>query len=211
MKNLKSLVLILAILISSVCFSQEETEGKSNSRISVIAYGGIGYGNVDNDREANYDLNSNYGDLIVNYRFSNHFGIASGVGLNQLTGNGFNSFGQFYHERDIVKIPLLLTVDNKIGNHFELFCYLGPYAQTIINDEYSFMNGKVKDVYEGWNFGFQLGLGFLYQVSDQFSAGLNYTGQSDFTNFETDTNQLINDEQKMKNLNIVGVMFILSF
>ena len=211
MKNLKFTTVLFALLITVGTYGQEEESEVKNSKISVIAYGGIGYGIVDNDREANYNLNSNSGDLVVNYRFSKYYGIATGLGLNQLSGNGFNTAGNFYHERDLIKIPVLLTLDKDVGNNFKLFGYFGPYAQTILNDEYTFVNAKVEDVYEGWNFGFQLGLSFLYQVSDCLSLGLNYSGQSDFTNFETDNNQLINDEQKMKNLNTVGLMFILNF
>ena len=210
MKHLKSISFLLLLFISSALFAQE-TEETSYSKFSVIAYGGIGYGIVDNDNEANYNLNSNSGDLVLNYKFSRNYGIATGVGLNQLSGNGFNSAGQFYHERNFIKIPLLLSIDKNVGDNFKVFAYLGPYAQTIISDEYTFVNGKVEDVYEGWNFGFQIGLGFLYEVSDRFSLGLNYLGQSDLSKLETNNNQIIVDEQKMKSFNTVGLMFILGF
>ncbi|WP_165780070.1 outer membrane beta-barrel protein [Hanstruepera neustonica] len=210
MKKLQTFTLLFAILMSTSLFAQE-VEEKANSKISVIAYGGIGYGIVDNDNQSNYNLNSNSGDLVINYKFSKNFGVATGLGLNQLSGNGFNSAGQFYHERDLIKIPLLLSIDQNVGDNFKVFVYLGPYAQTIVNDEYTFVNAKVEDVYEGWNFGFQLGLGFLYDVSDRFSLGLNYLGQSDLSKLETKNNQIINDEQRLKNLNTVGLMFILDF
>lgn len=211
MKNLKFITFLLGLFFTISAVGQENETESTKSTISVIAYGGIGYGNVDNDKEANYNLNSNSGDLVVNFKFSKYYGVATGLGLNQLSGNGFNSAGNFYHERDLIKIPVLLTLDKNVGNNFRLFGYLGPYAQTIINDEYRFVFTKVEDVYEGWNFGFQLGLSFLYDVSDCVSLGLNYSGQSDFTNFETRNNQIINDEQRLKNLNTVGLMFIVSF
>ena len=210
MKKLQTFALLFAIFMTGNVFAQDGEE-KAYSKISVIAYGGIGYGIVDNNNQANYNLNSNSGDLVLNYKFTKNFGVATGLGLNQLSGHGFNSAGQFYHERDLIKIPLLLSIDQNVGDNFKVFVYLGPYAQTIVNDEYTFVNATVKDVYEGWNFGFQLGFGFLYEVSDRFSLGLNYLGQSDLSKLETNNNQIINDEQRVKNLNTVGLMFILEF
>lgn len=42
-----------------------------------------------------------------------------------------------------------------------------------------------------------------------FSAGINYIGQSDFSKFESNNNQGINDKQKMKNLNSLGVILMI--
>ena len=173
-----------------------------------MAYGGIGYGIVENDIEANYNVNANVAELVLNYKISDKIGVATGAGYSLLSGNGFNFAGNFYHERLMVKIPLLFTYNCLIAEKFKFIAHLGPYAQTIYKDEYSYSNFRVEDVYEGWNFGFQLGIGFLYEVKSQFSIGLNYSGQSDFTKFETNNDQVINDEQRLKNLNTVGLIFI---
>lgn len=208
MKKLNVILLLTALLTFTFTQAQEESEQKE-SKFSIMAYGGIGYGIVDNEDEPNYNVNANNAELVFNYKFSEKVGIATGAGYTQLSGNGFNSAGNFYHERVMVKIPLLVTFDCFVADKFKFIAHLGPYAQTVFDDEYTFSNFRVDDVYEGWNFGFQLGLGFLYEASDCFSIGLNYSGQSDFTNLETDNNQIFSDEQRFKNLNTIGLIFIL--
>ncbi|WP_417197221.1 hypothetical protein [Bizionia sp.] len=172
----------------------------------ILASGGIGYGIMDNDNAPNYNMNSNTGDLLLNYRVHSKFGIATGVGFNQLSGNGFNAIGNFYHERYLIRIPLLLTFDKQVADKFSIIGHLGPYAQNVFKDEYSFNAAKIEDVYDGWNFGFQLGLGFVYQIEPHFGIGINYTGQSDFTKLETRNSAVFNDEQKLKNLNTFGLV-----
>lgn len=72
---------------------------------------------------------------------------------------------------------------------------MGLYGQTIVKDEYRFLNNTQKDVYEGWNVGAQIGLGFLYNMFDNWSAGLTFNGQSDFSKFESNAASGIDDKQ----------------
>ncbi|MEP5254562.1 MAG: hypothetical protein ABJQ39_05830 [Winogradskyella arenosi] len=200
-------ILVFAFLLTFYALSaQEETKV---SKFQLIASGGIGYGIVENENEPNYNLNNNSGELLLNYNLARYLGIATGLGLNELSGNGFNSVGNFYQERTLIKIPIVLTLNSKISDTFTLFANFGFYGQTIVKDEYRFLNSTQEDVYGGWNFGTQLGLGFVFKMFDGVSAGLNYSGQSDFSKFETNNNVGINDKQKMKNLNSIGIMLMI--
>lgn len=166
--------------------AQEEKESKFN----LTGYGGIGYGIVENDNEPNYNLNNSIGEFHLNYNINKKFGIATGIGLNELSGNGFNSVGNFFHERSLLKIPLLFTMGYKLSEKFGFFSNLGFYGQNIIKDEYRFLNNTQKDVYEGWNFGAQLGVGFVFEMFDNLSAGINYNVQSDFSKFRSNNCKL---------------------
>ncbi|WP_223033870.1 outer membrane beta-barrel protein [Hanstruepera marina] len=210
MKKLNVILLLTAFLAFTFVQAQEETE-KKESKFSVMAFGGIGYGIMDSDSQPNYNVNANSAELVLNYKISDNIGLATGGAYTSLTSNAFNYAGNFYHERILIKIPLLVTFNCFVADNFKFIAHLGPYAQTIYKDEYTYSNFRVDDVYEGWNFGFQLGLGFLYDFDNCFSAGINYSGQSDFSKFETNTSQVINDEQKVKNLNTIGLIFILDF
>ncbi len=205
MKKLNVMMLALSLLATIGMQAQEQMETKE-SKFNILASGGIGYGIMDNDNAPNYNMNSNTGDLLLNYRVHSKFGIATGVGFNQLSGNGFNAIGNFYHERYLIRIPLLLTFDKQVADKFSIIGHLGPYAQNVFKDEYSFNAAKIEDVYDGWNFGFQLGLGFVYQIEPHFGIGINYTGQSDFIKLETRNSAVFNDEQKLKNLNTFGLV-----
>jgi opacity protein-like surface antigen len=205
MKKTNCLLLFIFLLSINLIQAQEENKSKFN----ILAYGGIGYGIVDNDNEPNYNLNSNNGEILLNYNLNQKFGIATGIGLNELTGNGFNSIGNFYHERTMVKIPLIATMSSNISEKIRIVGNFGFYGQTIAKDEYRFLNNTQKDIYEGWNFGAQLGLGFVFNMFDNFNAGINYIGQSDFSKFESNNNVGINDKQKMKNLSSIGIILMI--
>ena len=205
MKKPNYILLFICFLTISLIQAQEKKESKFN----IIAYGGIGYAIVKNDNEPNYNLNSNSGDILLNYRINQKFGVATGIGIAELSGNGFNSLGNFYHERTMLKIPLLATMDYKISEKIKMIGNFGFYTQNITTDEYRFLNNSQKNVYEGWNFGTQLGLGFVFKMFDNFSAGINYSGQSDFSKFKTNNNLEINDKQKLKNLNSIGIILMI--
>ena len=53
-----------------------------------------------------------------------------------MTGNGFNSLGNFYHERTLLKIPLLATMNYNLSDKFRIVANLGLYGQNIVKDEY---------------------------------------------------------------------------
>lgn len=212
MKKSNYILLFLYVLIGNLVQAQEEKESidytKKESKFNITAYGGIGYGIIENDNEPNYNLNSDGGDILLNYRINQNFGIAAGIGLYELTGNGFNSIGDFYHERTILKIPLVATMDYTITDKVRLLANFGFYAQNITRDEYRFLNSSQKDIYEGWNTGIQLNIGFLFELINNFSAGINYNGMGDLGSIKTNNNQVINDKQKLKNLNSIGIIFM---
>ena len=198
MKKTNLLILIIIFSYNNI-FAQENSKSKFN----IIAYGGIGYGNIQNDSEPNYDLNSDYGDLLLNFNISEKLGIAAGIGINKLTGNGFNSLGEFYQERNLLKIPLLLTLNEKINSQIEIIGNLGFYTQNIVKDQYRFLSSTTENIYEGWNYGGQLGIGFLFSFNEKVKFGMAFNGQTDFSKFKS---QIINDNQKMKNLTTIGLM-----
>lgn len=205
MKKSNYILLFTLFLTFSLVQAQEEKESKFN----IIVYGGIGYGIVENDNEPNYNLNSNTIEILVNYNINKKFGIATGIGLNELSGNGFNSIGNFYHERTLLKIPLLFTTGSNVTENLKLFTNFGFFGQNIINDEYRFLNETQKDIYKGWNFGAQFGFGFAFEMSDNYSIGINYNAQSDLSKFGSNNNAGINDKQKFTNLNSVGILFMI--
>ena len=202
MKKSNYILLFICFLSSQLLQAQEVKE----SKFSIISFGGIGYGIVVNDKQPNYNLNSNNGELLLNYKVNKKFGLATGIGLNELSGSGFNANGNFYHERSLIKIPLLGTMDYPVSDKVKMIGNFGFFAQNIIKDNYRFQNTVEKDNFDGWNFGAQIGLGFVFKMSNYFSAGINYSGQSDFSKFKSTNTNPTDDKQKIKNLNSIGVI-----
>ncbi|MEM7108123.1 MAG: hypothetical protein AAF519_07840 [Bacteroidota bacterium] len=206
MKKSNYILLFTLFLTFNLIQAQDE---ERESKFSLIGYGGFGYGTMDNDTEPNYNLNVGSAELLLTYNLNKRFGIATGIGMNELTGNGFNSIGNFYQERTLLKIPLLLSLGPSISEKFDSFVNLGFYGQNIIKDEYRFLDNTQEDIYEGWNFGAQLGVGILFKLADSYYSGINFQWQSDLSKFESSNTAGINDEQRMNNLNSVGILFMI--
>lgn len=202
---MKKFNLTIVITLFFFCDFIQAQEDTTKSKFDIITYAGIGYGIIVDDTEPNYNVNTNYGEILINYKFKNNFGLATGIGYNQLTGTGFNSVGNFYHERKILKIPIIATFQYKFDDKFKVIANFGFYSQNIINYNYHFLTYSENASNIGWNFGSQLGLGFVYQLNKNIGFGINFNGQSDLTKLKT-----YSGESKIKNLNSLGLLFLFS-
>jgi len=209
MKYSPILSILFSILMLSSSNAQDDTD--SFNKLDLTLTTGIGYGQVKNDNEPNYNLNANVGEALLTYNFNKNFGLSTGVGWLQLSGNGFNSSGNFYHERDYIKIPLLVRSTQRITDKLNLLLSAGFYGQTIINEEHRYLLSTEKDAYEGWSFGFQGAFGFEYEVSSNWTVGINIATQSDFNKLETKNNASFQDEQNIQTLNTIGLLFGFKF
>lgn len=204
-----NLVLGLIFFLSLNAIQAQE-EKKAN--FNFIMYGGIGHGIVENKNEVNYSMNNNCGELLLSYNFKSGFGFATGFGYAELTGNAFNSIGHFYEERTIIRIPILATIKYELTQKTMLLIDFGVYGQNIIKDQFSYNVDKVqKDVYGGWNYGFQIGTGFVFEFFEGLSFGLSFKSQADFNSIKTNQTAMIKDEQKFETLSSVGILMIREF
>ena len=210
--------LILATILCfgiTLCLSQNiessANDGNTRSSFRFLIQGGIGYGNIENESAPNYNLNLDYFEALINYRFSKQYGVATGVGINEFSGNGFNLNGNFYHEREELRIPLLATADYNVNEKIKAIVGLGFYGKTNLTDDYRFLNDLQKDVYEDWNFGFQGNFSVLFMLTPNYSFGLNFNTQNDFTDAKANPEQLISGEQRMKNVSALGILIMMQF
>lgn len=196
-------IALMFLFTLSLVFSQEEPQDHSKFSFSLNA--NSGQAKVENDNLPNYNLDVNTIELLLNYSFNNHIGIAIGIGYNDLTGNGFNNVGDFYHERQTLRFPVLLTTER----HFErivLQANVGLYGQVVIDDEYQYLFFRTDEVFNGWTFGFQGNINLMYQLTDRFALGVNLTTQSDFSKLDSGINEIVNDEQRITQQNTFGLV-----
>ncbi len=212
--NKLNLIIVLTLLFSfSIANAQnnDHNHNNSDSKFSIITYGGIGHAVIDNDNQPNYNLNANIADFLVSYRIGKRLGLSTGIGFNRLTGSGFNNANEnFYHERSTLKIPLLLSINFNLSPKVRLVSNIGFYTQTVTRDKYSFAGSTVKDVYEGWNFGLQSGIGLAYNYNKKIGIGIMFNNQGDFTRLESDANKGITDEQKILGINTIALLITFS-
>lgn len=202
MKHTNYILALAFFFTVNLAQAQEEKQ----SKIGSIE---LGYAIISSDNEPNYNLNIVKNDFLRKFHISQNFGIASGIGLYYLSGNGFNSVGNFYHERRLIRVPLLGTLDYDVaGSSFRVISTLGLYGQVITKDKYRFQNETHNDLYNGWNFGVQFSVGLAFMVTEGFSLGFIFTEQVDFTKFTTDKDHLLHesDKQRIKHMVSVGVL-----
>ncbi|MCH2194969.1 hypothetical protein [Kordia sp.] len=214
MKKLSLLTLLTLIFSFTTLNAQndhdQDENREPNSRFSFMAYGGIGYAVADGKWQPNYNLDANIGEFLVQYRIGKHFGISTGIGLVELTGNGFYyTHGPFYHERAYLKFPLLFSVNYNVVPKVRLLANVGPYGQVIHRDEFIFYNGgNVNDIYSGWSIGLQFAIGMSYHINSRMSLGIMFSSQGDFNRLSIDTNKKIfADPQRISRINTLGFVF----
>lgn len=211
---MKKELTFLAFLLMAVCFAQDSqptTEIHDYSQFRLLAHGGIGFGNIQNESAPNYNLNLQYFEVLFNYKFTENYGIATGIGLNEFSGNGFNESGNFYHERDELRIPLLVTADYDFDDKIKAIVGVGLYGKTNTSDDFRFLNRLEKDVFSDWGFGVQANFGLVFKLSELYSFGLNFNTQSDFSDYEANTGNSFSGEQRMKGVTALGVLVMMQF
>lgn len=67
--------------------SREKNEKEKKSKFQIIGSGNIGFAIVKRDVEPTYNLNTNGGEILLNYKFSDKNGLAIGFVNRELTGN----------------------------------------------------------------------------------------------------------------------------
>ena len=102
-------------------------------------------------------------------------------------------------------------MEYKLSDKIKYLSNIGVYGQTIIKDEYQFLNDTQTDIYGGWNYGLQATIGFVFEVNKRLNFGINLSGQSDFDKFETNANQVISDQQRIKNQYSIGLLAMIDF
>lgn len=212
MKKL-NIVLLVIFMFSFVQLNAQNYD--SQSKFSIFTYGGIGFAKIENDNESSYNLNVSSAELLIFYRIGKAYGVATGVGFDSFSGNAFNSTGNFYHERNSLRIPLLLMYNYNISKSVKIFGNIGFYGRNISSDEYQAANVMtIVDTYEGWNFGMQTSIGLGYNFSERSSMGLSINNQGDFTNIEsvsTNVNTGSKNQQKTKGMYTIGLSFSFGF
>lgn len=76
-----------------------------------------------------------------------------------------------------------------------------------MKDQLEYIGFGESDVYEVWNFGVQVGLGFGYNIDRKLGVGIIFNGQSDFSKFETSSGKTFSDKQKHKKFKFYRLIF----
>jgi hypothetical protein len=204
MKTLSHLLaLFLAFNIGLVSAQENDLP-----EFSLAISSGIGNSTIDNKRDYDYSLFCTNGELLLTYRFHNNWGIASGIGYTTLSGNAFNSIGHFYQYRDLIRIPLLVTLIYENESKYKLIAGAGLYGYNILNAQYRFGYDIAMLDVEGWNYGFQGELTFAFEIDEKFNIGINYKQMMDLgmLDVKLDNGKSLESEQRIFDIITLGLV-----
>lgn len=196
-------VLLLCILLCSSIFVYSQNI-KQNNKFDIAVFQTFGFGRIDNEFAPNYNLNSRATELLFNYRLVKNQGVAIGIGYSDLGGNGFNTKGNFFHEREILTIPLMYTL-TKSRNNFKFFLGIGVEGMKIMNDKYKYLNEVKKKQFGDWGVGAKTLIGFFYGIDENISVGVVYNGNADLTKLRSNDEKYFKGKQYLEFNNKVGI------
>ena len=188
---------LLSLIISCMAFTSLKAQNKDNFSLRGIALYGLAWGVAQNSNQPDYNYTSRSIDGLLNFDFGKLIGVSTGFGVSSLTGNGFDSSGDFFHTRTLFKIPLLMTIIYPITDNFEVYANGGFFYEQILDDEFQYLGTTINDVYDGSNIGAQAQLGLvllppkkLNGLWESFRIGLvvsaqvsgDYESNGNFTN-----------------------------
>lgn len=202
-----SLILLLFFLVVGLSLQAQE---QTRSKFGFIVFQGMGLGSLQNEDGFNSNLNALSSEYLLHYQFGGKFGIATGIGLTRLKGNGFNSDGNYSQFRNFFKIPVMMTSQQKLTDKSKFIINLGIYGNRIMEDRYTYINTVLENVYEGWDFGMQMRVGFVHELNSRLNIGLSYNGQFGFTDLSPNAGLSFVSNQKM-NMNTLDLMFEVQF
>ena len=105
----------------------------------------------------------------------------------------------------------MLSYNFRTIDKFRLIGSLGGFGQTIIKDEYQFLNGTQNNGVQGWSFGLQVSASFVYQLNSNLGLGIKFNGQSDVSSLEPNQGQFFEGTQRLNNLSSLGLVFTCGF
>lgn len=159
--------LICFILLYSISVISLQAQEKKDLKISAMVFYGLGFGISENSNAPNYNFRTTNFDVLVNFDFGKIIGLATGIGFNKLSGNGFNPVGNFYHKRSIMRIPLLMSLTYPITEDFDFYANGGFFYERIMDDEFQFISTTEKDIYTGSGLGAQIQAGLMFKLPNE--------------------------------------------
>ncbi len=159
-------IIYLLVFTCSLSFNSIHAQEKDGFRFDTMIMYGLGSGIADNSNAPDYNFRTQEFNAVFNFDFGKLFGFGTGLGFSRLSGNGFNSSGDFFHSRTLLRLPVLLTMTHPVTEYFEFYANGGFFWEHIRKDEFQYLNTTIEDLYEGSSVGAQFQIGLLINLPD---------------------------------------------
>lgn len=205
--------LLTLVLLSGMSVLSQNTSNLKESKFELHINSKLGFARLIKTDMVPLTGNVNGSDVLVAFKMSPRWNIASGVGFlqfdaNQTVGGNTESIRNSY-----LQIPLRFTGDYNLFKgtqpedakiHFNIG--LGVYANTLLNEEKINTTTTTDTKKLGWNFGITTAIGVRFVLTNALHIGIGLENQNDLTKMKK-----IEEERRMEQMNTVYLKFGLKF
>lgn len=183
----KTMVLALLLVGIGTATAQNGSE-KKGSKFEFQANGKLGFARLKQTNNVPLSGNVNGSDLLLAYKMSPKWSVATGVGILQFDANPTIAGNTASIRNSYLQIPVRFVGDYNLFHGTEpkdpkLFLTLGVglYANTLLKQEVETVTGNTDTNNMGWNFGLSTGVGVKFILTDALNIGLGMENQSEFS------------------------------
>ena len=204
-KTIFTLFILLGTLVNN---AQEETK---KGEFGIIMNGKLGFAKLKQSGEVQLNGNVNAGETQFYYSLPSGTYFTIGVGLLEFNTNGVSDGENFSLEQNYIRIPLYINktmpvLKEQLNNKVNAYAGVGIYGNTLLKEEIQTLSQNFELKNQGWNLGFGLNFGMLFEIYDGTSFGIGFESQSDITKMKKN-----GVERKLENINTINFIFRWNF
>lgn len=204
-KTIFTLFILLGTLVNN---AQEETK---KGEFGIIMNGKLGFAKLKQSGEVQLNGNVNAGETQFYYSLPSGTYFTIGVGLLEFNTNGVSDGENFSLEQNYIRIPLYINktmpvLKEQLNNKVNAYAGVGIYGNTLLKEEIQTLSQNFELKNQGWNLGFGLNFGMLFEIYDETSFGIGFESQSDITKMKKN-----GVERKLENINTINFIFRWNF
>jgi opacity protein-like surface antigen len=200
----KSIFTLLLVLITLNVKAQEETK---KGEFGIIMNGKLGFAKLKQSGEVQLNGNVNAGETQFYYSLPSGTYFTLGIGLLEFNTNGVSGGENYSLEQNYIRIPMyinktFLLLKEQLNNKVNAYGGVGIYGNTLLKEELKTLSQNFELKNQGWNLGFGLNFGMLFEIYDETSLGIGFESQSDITKMNKN-----GMERKLESINTFNFIF----
>lgn len=189
---MKKTVLILFALFSSACLlAQENQETKKESEFGLRVGAKMGFATLVQSDMVDLQGSANGGEILFYYKMPSGTSFSLGIEDLQFKANGVAAGTNYSLDQHHFRIPLKLNymlsvMENQLDDKLQAYAGIGVYANTLWKEKIQTVEENYTNKNQGWNAGYSIELGMVFEVYKNFNLGLGFETQNDFMDMKKD-------------------------
>ncbi|HLS31812.1 MAG TPA: outer membrane beta-barrel protein [Flavobacteriaceae bacterium] len=189
---MKKTVLILLALFSSACLmAQDEQETEKESEFGLRVGAKMGFATLVQSDMVDLQGSANGGEILFYYKMPSGTSFSLGIEDLQFKANGVAEGITYSLDQHHFRIPLKLKytlgiLEDQLDDKLQAYAGIGVYANTLWREKIQTLEETYRNKHQGWNAGYSIELGLVFEVYKDFNLGIGFETQNDFMDMKKD-------------------------